>query len=1681
VENPINRLPVYYCLTALLILIAGAIPAIAIEIEGVLEGGTWTVADSPVQVVGNITLPEGETLVIDPGVRVEFQDAYQFIVHGLLRAEGTVEDMIVFTAADTASDSLSMSRRWKGIRFIDAKRGCRLSNCRIQYGWARTLNVDPHSVVVDGNYAYIADGDAGLRIVDVSDPAQPTEVGFYDTQKWAYGVAVSGNYGYIADREGGLLIINVADPAQSTQVGHYDTPGFACGVTINGDYAYVADYYDGLLVIDITDPAMPVEVGSLDTPGAAWSVTVSGNYAFVADDIGGLRIIDISDPTQPNEVGFYDRALVVYDVVVSGNYAYIADLDEKIERNRIVKQPGICVIDISDPTQPDSIAFFETEADAFGVDISGEYAYIACRQNGLRIVDISDPADLIEAAFYNPSGDIYGVTVSGDYAYIADWKENTGGLRIIDISDAAQVNEVGYYDTPGSSYGAWPEDNGGGVYIERSTVNIVGCEILRNRADGNGGGIYGWFTQSNVRNTIIAMNHTGFYGGGMFFSFSTPQIINCTVAFDTARAWGGGIFAGAESTPIITNSIITFNRQEVAGGLPPGDEFFSNLARAQSGHPTVTFSCVKESGEDAYPGPGNICADPEFIGIDSVSVFSFHLSYSSPCVDAGDPGMNAGPDDKTINMGAYGGTEQATPSVPVFENYNYIELERIVNFDSLRINSQRAREITIKNIGHARLFINDVQFSSDAFFPDSAEVGDSLVAAYAAAPIEPGENLKFSINFIPTELREYNATATFIDNDETQPPPVLDLIGWGIDPVASMQDTLNFGWYNNDTDTVFRYQIGINTVITIYLKNIGQSVLNLNSLSIQGDGFDIEIDDDVVQSGDSVEVEVIFEPENPTSYEASATIRTNDRNLLLILLGIGYGPKMVIERKKIWDEEEEDSLTIGVDIPLFLGYVYDGGDGPPDTTSAFSVPISNEGDDILIVNATVDHEAFSVFVPEGGLVIEPNESAELPINFHPPQANMDFTDYLVLTSNYPVPDSVLIEGRGMAEPGRYVFGEVSGIWDWDHDNPVDYIVLDSITVPAHEILKIKPGVRVLFEPGGAMRVSGVVRAIGLPGDSIYFLPRDASGTEESRWHGIELNLEDATRFSYAVMRGSVHGIEIRESSPLIQFCRIYDNGINTIGEIDGGGIFMENAGTRIVGCIIENNTARYGGGVYVLNSKPQVTNCVIRNNQALIGGAMYLRFQAGAWIQSNILNNNVADSLCGGIAVYDQSSPQLVNNTIVDNTGGGVFSFIRSIPMLINNIIWNNDGPSIQIGQEANLLASYSDIEGGYRGTSNLDMAPGFVNPSENDYHLTEDSPLIDAGNTEPSYRDYFFPPSLGMAINDIGAYGGPLGGGWETAEISISVFQNPAFPRWIDVFAISLDSVATAPVCSLSLDDNNPVLISLSKLNANAYRGEWEAPGSGTIFITVNADLNGGRSQKVGRTYNLAVLEPEGGGLISMTGVNGCLDITPGSFDNQLCVLTGTDNEIMKPTDKLLFLSHVFFIEGLNVKLDPPAELTIDFHAPGWGVDEYNRLGIYKIDGDNVLSLEGGYRNGQLKAMIECGGRFILGWEEEVFRHDESEQVPQIYNLLRAYPNPFNQSVSLEFTLNQAGYTHIGIFNLTGRQVAALVNRQLDAGKYITVWEGKDATGQTLPSGIYWARLNGAGQSISTKLLLLR
>jgi len=83
--------------------------------------------------------------------------------------------------------------------------------------------------------------------------------------------------------------------------------------------------------------------------------------------------------------------------------------------------------------------------------------------------------------------------------------------------------------------------------------------------------------------------------------------------------------------------------------------------------------------------------------------------------------------------------------------------------------------------------------------------------------------------------------------------------------------------------------------------------------------------------------------------------------------------------------------------------------------------------------------------------------------------------------------------------------------------------------------------------------------------------------------------------------------------------------------------------------------------------------------------------------------------------------------------------------------------------------------------------------------------------------------------------------------------------------------------------------------------------------------------------------------------------------------------------------------------------------------------------------------------------------------------------------PNPFQLSTALEYTLSHEGAVHISIYSVSGRRVRSLFQGRLPAGPHRIVWDGKDESGDPMPSGVYWCLLEAGSLRASRRMALIR
>jgi len=184
---------------------------------------------------------------------------------------------------------------------------------------------------------------------------------------------------------------------------------------------------------------------------------------------------------------------------------------------------------------------------------------------------------------------------------------------------------------------------------------------------------------------------------------------------------------------------------------------------------------------------------------------------------------------------------------------------------------------------------------------------------------------------------------------------------------------------------------------------------------------------------------------------------------------------------------------------------------------------------------------------------------------------------------------------------------------------------------------------------------------------------------------------------------------------------------NNIAGLNGGGIYTYNSyELGIEGDIVNNIAGQDGGGIYTLDCTGiDITNMEISNNSATNGGGVYFK---GDGLHSvnyvEISNNNATNK---GGAIYIDSINKSINFNHITNVfntaeifGGGVYASYTDTANvnIINSVMWNDDPDEI-VDPTGNIIITYSNIEGGWTGTGNIDTNPLFLDPTNGDYNLS--------------------------------------------------------------------------------------------------------------------------------------------------------------------------------------------------------------------------------------------------------------------------------------------------------------------------------------------------------------------------
>lgn len=284
-------------------------------------------------------------------------------------------------------------------------------------------------LVVKNNLAYIAQGEVGLMIVDVTDRKNPRTVSITTDNVRGYSakIAMKDTVVYLATGTFGITVVDVTDP-ENPQVNESLSITPARNLYVHGNSLFAAISERGVRIVDITYAAQPIRQGRTQTLGYARDIAITSDTTKMLVACGelGLSIFDISN---------FQNGLGTYPLIGTCNtpgYAEAVVIDESKSLAFLAcGTSGLQIVDFSDPLNIHIVGSLDEGAYAKELVYKNQRIYLTTGRRGLKIIDVKDPSHpyLIGTVLTEHA---LGLYVDDNYIYLADESE---GLIIISISE----------------------------------------------------------------------------------------------------------------------------------------------------------------------------------------------------------------------------------------------------------------------------------------------------------------------------------------------------------------------------------------------------------------------------------------------------------------------------------------------------------------------------------------------------------------------------------------------------------------------------------------------------------------------------------------------------------------------------------------------------------------------------------------------------------------------------------------------------------------------------------------------------------------------------------------------------------------------------------------------------------------------------------------------------------------------------------------------------------------------------------------------------------------------------------------------------------------------------------------------------------------------------------------------
>ena len=277
---------------------------------------------------------------------------------------------------------------------------------------------------VSGSTVLVASASGLLRLIDVSNPAAPVQVGSAATDSQALtAIAINGTTAYVSGRAY-LLSFDISNPSAPVRLQRTNASYFGYyGMAVSGGLLFGSTDGIGATVWDVTIPSSMQQLDSFHENAVGYSLAYANNRVFVATGGTGFRIYNVSNPASIVSETTIDTPGDARDVALSGSILYVAD----------GSAGGLRVYSLANPATPALLGSIDTPDNARAVALAGTGVATVADYSSLQIFDVSSassPTRIGSVSAPSAAAVVVGISADKRYAYVGD----AANLDIFDIS-----------------------------------------------------------------------------------------------------------------------------------------------------------------------------------------------------------------------------------------------------------------------------------------------------------------------------------------------------------------------------------------------------------------------------------------------------------------------------------------------------------------------------------------------------------------------------------------------------------------------------------------------------------------------------------------------------------------------------------------------------------------------------------------------------------------------------------------------------------------------------------------------------------------------------------------------------------------------------------------------------------------------------------------------------------------------------------------------------------------------------------------------------------------------------------------------------------------------------------------------------------------------------------------------